>query len=706
MSHTKTTNGPLWPLLYFPLALLYHELLLQLFEPDTPFTASLLLYLLLFGTAAGLLIALLMSLIPNPRAYTITGSALTALWTVFTCVERCCKSYFASYFSITFSAGMVGNVFRDFFLTMLQVIAANLPFILLSLLPLVGFLLLRRKQPALHRSWKSRVLLLATCLLLQLIGCGLAVRGTDANFYTYDFNADAVIPRFGLITELRLEAQYAVTGIPQAPPVEIPQLPPVAPEPEPEPEPEPIPEEAPIPDLPEEEEAPPEPEYGYHRMESLDWEALAASPDDNIARLSQYFQSLTPSQENAYTGLFEGKNLILITAEAFSGYVIDPELTPTLYRLSTRGFIFPNFYQPGWGQSTTGGEYAVMTGLIPTWVRGNTSFYESSKKTMTFGLGHVFARLGYAVPAWHNSSWTYYGRDKTHPNLGYDYKGIGNGLTLESERTSWPPSDLEMIQVTCDSYIQDYVRQSIPFHAYYMTVSGHANYGWGHPMSYKNKEAAQAAYPEASATVQAYVGAQLELEHALDYLVKALEEADIADDTVICLCADHYPYAMASGSVDYYRELSGLDDSEAWSSRFRNTWILWCGSMEQEEPVLVEDPCSAIDIVPTLLNLFGIEYDSRLFSGRDILASNYEADKATTCMPLAILPTTYGTSWHTAAGLYEARTNTFTPNEGITVDEDYVAAVDAMVKAKMSAAALVIQSDFFAAAFGEEEAPE
>ncbi len=98
-----------------------------------------------------------------------------------------------------------------------------------------------------------------------------------------------------------------------------------------------------------------------------------------------------------------------------------------------------------------------------------------------------------------------------------------------------------MIQNTITQYIDTYVQNGTPFHTYYMTVSGHGGYGWGHAMAAKNRAKAQAAYPNASPRSQAYVAASLELENALTYLVNALEQAGIADDTVICLAADHYP---------------------------------------------------------------------------------------------------------------------------------------------------------------------
>ena len=189
-------------------------------------------------------------------------------------------------------------------------------------------------------------------------------------------------------------------------------------------------------------------QYEYNKMD-IDFTALSEGASSTTASLNRYFAGKAATQQNEYTGLFEGKNLILITAEAFSPYVISEELTPTLYRLTHEGFVFNNFYQPGWGQSTTGGEFAVMTGIIPTWVNNNLSFYVSHRDYMPFALGNQFRALGYNTFAYHNNSYTYYNRHLTHPNLGYDYYGVGNGL-LVTGGSDWPYSDEEMVMNTVD----------------------------------------------------------------------------------------------------------------------------------------------------------------------------------------------------------------------------------------------------------------
>ena len=86
---------------------------------------------------------------------------------------------------------------------------------------------------------------------------------------------------------------------------------------------------------------------------------------------------------------------------------------------------------------------------------------------------------------------------------------------------------------------------------------------------------------------------------------------------------------------------------------------------------MVDDPVTSLDILPTLSNLFGLEYDSRLMAGRDVFSASE---------PVVFWPLTY--SWKTDKGFYNAKLGVFTPAEGVEVEEGYVEAVTARVKNK------------------------
>ena len=427
--------------------------------------------------------------------------------------------------------------------------------------------------------------------------------------------------------------------------------------------------------------------YGQS-VSSVDFAALAAA-DGNCADIDAYVSSLTPSSQNAYTGAFEGKNLILICAEAFSGFLIDPELTPTLYRLSTKGINFNDYYQQSIA-GTTGGEYQLLFGLIPT--SGGSSIKEITQNGTHTNIGALLNEKGYFGMAFHNSTYTYYDRHETHTKLGYSggYMGVGNGLEkLISPK--WPASDLELMQETLPMYID---RQ--PFNAYYMTVSGHSVYDFGNnAMSRENQDAVDAWCEERNLSytepVRAYIAANLELEKAVAYLVETLEEKGIADDTVICIAPDHFPYGLDSdaslGNMPYLSELYGYS-VDTYEERDRSRAIIWCGTLEDSEPIIVDAPASSVDILPTLCNLFGVEWDSRLYVGRDVLSD---------ALPLVF----FGNyDWKTDLGNYSATKNTFTPtDENTVIPEDYVNQISSMVRNRMTFSKSVLSHDYYTHVF-------
>lgn len=399
----------------------------------------------------------------------------------------------------------------------------------------------------------------------------------------------------------------------------------------------------------------------------IDFKKLADETENQrLANMDRYVASLTPSSQNEYTGMFKGKNLILITAEAFSDKIIDPELTPTLYRLSTKGINFTDYYQQA-SAGTIGGEYQHLFGLFPS--DGGESFLRMSSNLTWFTMASQLGRLGYYGIPYHNGDYTYYNRQITHNSIGYseEYLAFGNGME-EMISDGWPRSDLEMIETTVPTYIN-----KRPFNVYYMTVSGHSIYNFkGNTMAIKNEEYVKDI--EGSEALRSYIACNLELEFALASLVKSLEDAGIADDTVIVLTTDHFPYGLDEdgylGNLPILSELYGFEPQN-YLERDKNRLIMWCGSLEKDEPIIVDTPVSSLDILPTLSNLFGLDWDSRLLPGRDVFSD---------ASPLVF---NFMFDWKTDKGTYIANTATFTPAEGVTVDSGYVDRINKIVSDKM-----------------------
>ena len=389
----------------------------------------------------------------------------------------------------------------------------------------------------------------------------------------------------------------------------------------------------------------------YKRQVSdIDFDSLS-SDNDVISNMNEYFKSQTPTYTNEHTGVFAGKNLIYIMAESFDGYFLSEELTPTLYKMVHNSYYFSNYYSPT-NLSTIGGEFSLLTGLLPEIGILNDEWNGSNNTSghvnyYPYGLGNLFNDLGYKTYAYHDYYYDFQSRDKYLKDIGFDnYKACYNGLEEKMACDIFPTSDREMIEASIDDYIND-----DKFMVYYATVSGHGLWGFGYnAMAEQNKDLVEGL--DYSDTVKAYISANLELEKAMTTLLNKLEEAGKLDDTVIVLAADHHPYFMED---EYVEEMAGQKLDQF--SLYKNNLIIYNSATEHEQ---IDKVCNTIDVLPTVLNLFGINYDSRLIIGKDIF-SNSEG---------LVIFADY--SWLTDKGTYSNNNGTFTSYDGSEVSDAYV----------------------------------
>ena len=571
-----------------------------------------------------------------------------------------------------YSVGQVSQI-ADFSADILVFIWKNFLKLGLLLLPALLMLLFGRKLGLYRRIRpKGRGTLfgvtLASYLTVLVILLSLGTGNAAHNLY-FNINDNETAQRtFGVLTNLRLEMQRLVFGFEEHIPENfedfsiLPSAPVSSADVETPPKVQP-----PKPDVPETPvEYPP-------NITAIDFDRFLEDTSNRVTKeMHEYFQGVEPTLKNEYTGLFKGDNLIVLTGESFSTLAVHEKYTPTLYKLSHEGFRFREFYNPVWGVSTSDGEYVASTGLLP---KSNTwSFYRSADNFMPFGLGNQFLKQGgYTQPrAYHNHTYTYYKRHLSHPNMGYLYKGLGKGLEV---KRVWPESDLEMMEKTIPEYIAEN-----RFHAYYMTVSGHMFYSFsGNAMAARNREAvADAPYSEEA---KAYLAANIELDKALAYLLEALEKAGKLENTVIVLSGDHYPYGLGKAAMD---ELAGKTVEENFGL-YNSTLILWKQGME---PIDIKKPASSLDILPTISNLFGLEYDSRLMAGRDILS---------TCDSLVIFK---DRSWLTDKATYNAKTTEVVCRTAEEVSDDYVRAINREVANRFKYSTLILEQDYYGTVYG------
>ena len=417
-----------------------------------------------------------------------------------------------------------------------------------------------------------------------------------------------------------------------------------------------------------EEEKVPEVKTEYNTTD-IDFDKLINDEtDDKIKSMHVYFKNTDPSNKNEYTGMFKDKNLIFITAEAFDTIAIDEKLTPTLYKIANNSFIFKNYYQPLYPVSTSDGEYMNLNSLIPK--EGVWSFKQTSKISMPYGIGNIFNKEGYVSYGFHNHNYNYYDRQKSHKNIGLKYYGCGNGLEKKMNCKHWPNSDKEMIDATTSYYID-----KDKFMTYYMTVSGHLNYNFsGNNMAYRNKNKVKNL--KYSTAIKAYLATQIELDKSIEKLLQVLEEKGKLNDTLIVIAPDHYPYGLTTKQMN---EISTIDRNDKFE-KFHTTLIMYNPNIEK---TVVDKVISSLDILPTIYNLYGLTFDSRLLMGRDIFSNNEH---------IVILS---DRSWITDKGKYNSVTKEFTSTTNEEIEEDYIDRINMIVNQRYGMSSLIIDNNYY-----------
>ena len=640
----KQTIGLYWLFSFLYWEVLVHAAMFERFQGSFR-------YALMFSGAMALFLGLLVGFLPKKLIFPV-NLLLTVAGTFLYGSQMIYCFIFGTPYSVA-QMGLGAGAVSQFYREMLSSMAENWGWIAGLLLPLVLLILMTATRCVQKPAKLSRIVSLVLAIaMLPVIWLDICRGGTnmfsDYYFFTSSRSTTAqTMERFGVPMTFILElTRPEDTGSISVPVVET---------------------------LPEEKDIP-----VTYNMLPLDFDALnAGTEDQKLKALNNYFAKVSPTNQNEYTGKLKDYNLIFICAESFSPAAVDPVYTPTLYKLTQEGFLFKNYYNT-FPNTTTDGEYTLTQGLYPDSTKNkySSSMMASSKNALPFALGNFFQRE-FGIKSWgyHNNVGNYYHRDLSHPNMGYEMKFNRKGMTFTGY---WPTSDLEMMEQSVDDYINEQ-----QFHAYYMTFSGHYQYNpTDNGIVRKHYEGLKDG-PWKDMNQRSYIACHIELDRALEYLMGRLEEAGIADKTAIVMASDHTPYGLAKEK--YFEMIGQEEDFFGW---YKSDLIFWVGGME--EPVVVEEYCSTADVLPTILNLWGFPYDSRLYPGTDVFSDGVHA---------AVL---VDHSFLTDKVWFNANTGEIryqVPQE--EVPETYVDTMNQLIAARFEFSAEILRNNYYQHVFGQ-----
>lgn len=401
------------------------------------------------------------------------------------------------------------------------------------------------------------------------------------------------------------------------------------------------------------------------------WNELISNESSNkLNNINNYLINNTISDYNDYTGLFEGKNLIVIMMESVNEIIINKDLYPNFYKLYSEGISFTNNYSPRNSCATGNNEFSAMTGIYS--IQNNCTANVYRKNTYPYSIFNLFNNAGYKTMSMHDYTEAYYYRSIIHQNMGSGkYYGVQDlGIPYYNEYKNWA-SDEDFMEVAMDITLSD---TSEPFMLWLTTVSSHQPYVQSSIEGDKYLSITEDTdYPM---DLRRYMSKLKTLDNALGILLEKLENAGILDDTVIALFGDHYPYGLKDSTINYVLDYD-LDDYE----REKTPFVIYNSEIS---PQSIDKYTSYINLTPTIANLFNLNYDPRLYMGYDVLSDDYWN-----------VVTFADGSWKNNLVYYNAGTSSvkYYVDDGMSIDE--IKNINQIITNKMQMSSNIIKNNYF-----------
>lgn len=391
----------------------------------------------------------------------------------------------------------------------------------------------------------------------------------------------------------------------------------------------------------------------------------------NLNNITNYIKNATITNYNDHTGIFEGKNLIVIMMESANEIIINKDLYPNFYKLYTEGISFKNNFSPRNSCSTGNNEFSGMTGLYTIQNNCTANIYRDN--TYFTSIFNLFKNAGYKTSSMHNYTEHYYARSIIHKNLGSDiYYGVQDlGINYYNVYKDWS-SDEDFMNAAMDITLNN--NATNPYMLWLTTVSSHQPYGVSSEEGDKYLSITENS--DYSMQLRRYMSKLKTLDNSLGILLERLKASNTLDDTVIVLYGDHYPYGLKNSDINSVLSYD-LSDYEVE----RTPMVIYNSTIKSE---VVDKYSSFVNLTPTVANLFNLDYDPREYMGTDVFSDEY----------LNIVAFADG-SWKNSEAFYDARTASIKYYTDKTYTTDEIVNINNIVTTKMQVSEAIIRNNYF-----------
>ncbi len=401
------------------------------------------------------------------------------------------------------------------------------------------------------------------------------------------------------------------------------------------------------------------------------WEQIMKDEGSvNYKNLNNYYISQKITDKNDYTEFFKNKNLVVIMMESTNNIVLDEKYYPNMYKLASEGWIWENSYSPRNSCSTGNNE---MSGMVSLFTINNTCTANNYRHNVyPQAIFNLFNKAGYTTSSFHNYTEQYYYRSVIHSNMGSGhYYGVEElGIPFSNVYQEWP-SDVELVNKMLEK-----TKDQEKFMVWMTSVSAHQPYTQNSELGSKHLDLfADTNY---SISLKRYMSKLKEFDLAIGELLDGLEKQGKLDDTVIVLYSDHYPYGLTNSTLNSYFNYNVNNQFNVDKTPF----IIYNSNVQAQK---FDEYTSFINIVPTVANLFGLEYDPRLYVGHDLFSSDYE-DRVVFA----------DGSWKDDNAFYNASTGSITYSDSAKrYTNDEIKEINNRIRTRIEMSNLAIKTNYF-----------
>jgi len=378
---------------------------------------------------------------------------------------------------------------------------------------------------------------------------------------------------------------------------------------------------------------------------SIEQNQSTSLSEEERERIDSFISNHQNKEQNDHTGIYSGKNLVLILCESLNDYPLYKDLFPTLNMMAVNGTLFTNYYAPLYQSSTSDSEFISLTSMLPSVDFGTTS-YSFANNQYPYALPNLFKDAGYNVNSYHSNISNMYNREPLHMSLGFEtfYDQEKLGLSTEGRYfqmwVNWIDDD-ELFDATIRN-----THTNKPFFDFVITASGHLPYIRDREeIQIQLDELEKTEYAQLDEETKCYLASQMNFDKGLAQLLDSLKAADQLENTIIILYGDHYPYGLSTEEA--LNNVVGESDY----NKNRVPFIIYDPSAKGSANANL---ASTFDIYPTICNLFGLDTGDSYQVGRDLFGSR---PGIIPFMDRSVLTDTF---------YYDSTSNSFTEFEGFS----------------------------------------